>query len=342
MSNPFIPSRALMIVLGATVALSSAKGLPEARGGLSCGRICCPSGESIDYSATGQPACEGYNFTVTPCCGPDVPGSGDPPKGARGIPGFDDPGSPAGGGPGSGGKPPITGIGAWFGNEGGFDSNHFSRPRSNGSSGLGSGGGGGGGGGGFLGNSFFGNGPGDSGNGGDGSLMSVPPIGGSQLNPILPDPGTTFVFHYTVDPGGLGNTTPLFFDPPSAVGYYFQILSGPNFASVDVPKPLTGTGQSQFTLTFGTYIETLTAGTPFDFTSVIPGGVSQFRITGNFGPDGPEVVRSQTFDTAISFVGGGNGSFSQTPILSTPEPGSLALLGIGGLGLLLWWRQHGW
>jgi hypothetical protein len=215
-------------------------------------------------------------------------------------------------------------------------------------SGLGSGGGAGGGGGGFFsggillptlpGASQGSNSTGSSGGGPDegptSSPATLPPPGGSLSNPILPDPGSNFIFHYVVDPGGPGTTTPLYFDPPVANGYLFQILSGPNFASVEVPDLPTSTGHNVFTLTFGTMIETLISGTPFLFTSVDPLGVSQFSITGNHGGSGP-IVRSLTFDTAITFVGSGPGSFSQTPIYATPEPASLTLWALGAAGLLL-------
>jgi hypothetical protein len=160
------------------------------------------------------------------------------------------------------------------------------------------------------------------------------PSGSSLANPILPNPGSSYVFDYHVTPGGLGNTSPLFFDPPIANGYDFQIISGPNFASVEVPLSSPGAAHAIFTLTFGTTTELLSPGTPFFFTLVDPGGVSKFTITGNVGENGPdEVVHSLTFDTAISFVDGGPGSFSQTPIFNNPEPGSLTLVALGAAAL---------
>jgi hypothetical protein len=150
------------------------------------------------------------------------------------------------------------------------------------------------------------------------------------------------VFDYHVTRGGLGNTSPLFFDPPIANGYDFQIISGPNFASVEVPLSSPGAAHAIFTLTFGTTTELLLPGTPFFFTLVDPGGVSQFTITGNFGENGPDdVVRSLTFDTAISFVDGGQGRFSQTPIFNNPEPGSLTLVAFGAAALFGCRRRRG-
>src|SRR5205823_6732203 len=132
------------------------------------------------------------------------------------------------------------------GGAGGIGSNRGRRAAPAGFSGFGAGGGG------FGGGAFFGGGilpvaasgftPGASltgasdfsGPGGtDGSISS--PAGSSLTNPILPSPGSSYVFDYHVTQAGLGNTTPLFFDPPIANGYDFQIISGPNFASVEVP-----------------------------------------------------------------------------------------------------------
>src|SRR5205823_5822206 len=84
----------------------------------------------------------------------------------------------------------------------------------------------------------------------DGNSPVTAHAGSSLSNPITPDSGTTFIFHYAVTPGGLGETSPLYFDPPLESGYIFEIISGPNFASVEVPIPVAGAGGTQFTLTF--------------------------------------------------------------------------------------------
>jgi len=161
--------------------------------------------------------------------------------------------------------------------------------------------------------------------------------GTGSSNPIPPLPGTAYVFQYTVTAGGAGAASPLFFDPPAATGYDFQILSGPNFASVEVPGPLSGIGQTQFTLTFGSHTDALTAGVPFLFTSVDPGGVSEFEIAGILSGG---TVGSATFDTAITFVDGGDGAFQQTPIFASPEPGSLTLFAMAATALLTWQRRR--
>jgi hypothetical protein len=185
----------------------------------------------------------------------------------------------------------------------------------------------------FIGNGSSGgtDGFGNSGGNGGGIVLPASALPGSSLsNPITPDQGTSFVFEYNVMAGGPGDTTPLYFDPPVSAGYLFEIISGPNFASVEVPG--APAGATQLTLTFGTHTASLTVGIPFYFTSVDPAGVSQFTITGIF-PDDGTIILSQTFDTAITFVGGGPGSFSQTPFTAAPEPGSLIVWGLGAAAL---------
>jgi len=179
-------------------------------------------------------------------------------------------------------------------------------------------------------------GSGDPGGAGDPSDPGSP-IGTGSSNPIPPLPGTTYLFQYAVTSGGAGDTSPLFFDPPTASAYDFRILSGPNFASVEVPGPLSGTGQTQFILFFGSHTDTLTAGIPFLFTSVDPGGVSEFEIAGILSGG---TVGSATFDTAITFVDAGDGTFLQTPIFPSPEPGSLTLCGLAATALLACQRSR--
>jgi hypothetical protein len=285
-------------------------------------------------------------FDCAPICGwPCEENSGDLPASADASNGdpADEPGaSRGGGGGGSNGPMPTTGKTVSFGNEGRFNTNRFRTTTGNGIGGIGAGGGGGGG---FS--PFFpaGNSTGSSTTGGlsggvnGGPTTNIPILGTSLSDPITPDPGTHFVFHYTVTPEGPGAASPLFFDPPAYSGYTFQIISGPNFASVEAPIPLPGTGARQFTVIFESYTEALTAGIPFDFTSFDAAGVPQFTITGNFSGD--STVQSRTFDTAITFVGGGDGSFSQTPIESAPEPASLIVWGVGAAALLGIYRKRG-
>ena len=302
MKLPSRPRRLFAALCGLSCACLATGGAREAAAGMFRHSSLCAPTSTADCLPLYSSPCE---ETAGDASAPASDDHEDPPADPSAT------GGAGGGGP-SGLSP--TGKSVSFGNEGSFNANRLRGTSGSGWGGIGPGGGGGGGGGGST--PFFsgGSAPGStSAADGGGSTPSIPTLGTSLSDPINPDPGTNFVFHYTVTPGGPGNASPLFFDPPLYSGYTFQILSGPNFASVDVPHPPAGTGVTQFTITFETFTETLTAGIPFDFTVFDPAGVSKFTITGDFA--GNTTVQSRTIDTAITFVGGGSGSFSQTPIV---------------------------
>ncbi|MCB2099220.1 MAG: PEP-CTERM sorting domain-containing protein, partial [Rhodobacterales bacterium] len=141
----------------------------------------------------------------------------------------------------------------------------------------------------------------------------------------------------------------LYFDPPVAAGYDFEVASGPSFASVALPD----VGDGLFDLYLwdavaGDYAfeATLEDGVTFTFD---PGGVEMFRVLG-IEPDA-ELAPGDPFAfvTALTFVSALNGaSIIQTPIVvqydptppnAAPAPGTLALLGLGLVGLA--WARRG-
>jgi hypothetical protein len=75
--------------------------------------------------------------------------------------------------------------------------------------------------------------------------------------------------------------------------------------------------------------------TVFDFPTL---GVDAFTVTGIDPADGLDPADTTAFITGLTFTGDGTFNGTQTPItevVATPEPGSIALLASGLLGLLL-------
>ncbi len=138
---------------------------------------------------------------------------------------------------------------------------------------------------------------------------------------VLPDYIIDGSFNFVVqDPPGEDDPT-VTYDPDVAVGYDYEILSGPNFASVMLPPGFT---DGQYTLHFDTDSSEagiqadggvpITGGVPYVFAA---GGVSAFQIKGieiAAGVDPTDVVG---FPTDLNFVGGDPGPvvFSMTPLI---------------------------
>ncbi|MCI0464195.1 MAG: PEP-CTERM sorting domain-containing protein [Gemmataceae bacterium] len=157
-----------------------------------------------------------------------------------------------------------------------------------------------------------------------------------------PDPGP-FRFGIPLLPGavGLGRSRPLFIDPIVAVGYDYTVTGGPLFASVLLP---TGIGDGAYTLDLlnGSPLISLLGGTPYSFASP----VDRFRVLGIETSAGLDPNNPNAFVTGLTFAGDGTADVAMTPltrntdVATSPEPGSMALLLLGTLGLAVGYRAR--
>lgn len=159
------------------------------------------------------------------------------------------------------------------------------------------------------------------------------------VNPTGSPTGTP-IYSFSID---VSSGSPVFIDPLVATGYVYETgLGDPNFASVVLPD--VGDGKYELWLydasdvAFDTNI-VLFANTLFDFTTALTGfgigpeGIDKFQILGIEISAGLNPFDASVFVTGLTFVADGRFTGTMTPVTvevaSVPEPGTLALLGMG-------------
>lgn len=148
---------------------------------------------------------------------------------------------------------------------------------------------------------------------------------------------STFVTPVVAD---YGRTDMLYFDPVWSTSYLYTV-SGNLFTSVLLPDPVPG-GDSEFLVRYGLageYTQTLTAGTPLNFSTLVPGGVPWFLLSGVDYDAAPDLSGTPPFVTGLTFANDGVAvvqiraaleSDAQSPN-SVPEPSSLIVMSVLGV-----------
>jgi len=152
---------------------------------------------------------------------------------------------------------------------------------------------------------------------------------GSSSLPVLPEPSNkSYSYNLSVGGLGLGLGSPIYVDPAIAIGYDFEIQSGPLFRSVVLPD--VGDGEFDlylFNSILSDYVfdATVHAGETFDFGT---DGVSAFRVLGIEESAGLNGDNPNAFVTGLTFTADGDVSFTQTAITNpAPEPPTLLMFG---------------
>ena len=177
------------------------------------------------------------------------------------------------------------------------------------------------------------------------AVLRADPIPGlSPGNPIMPAAGTPlprgwrFIVRCSqgllcTGSGGAGGiprrpAPRAYIDPPIAVGYTYQVEApGPNFASVYIPAALPN-GDGAFQVEFNGQTAALIAGQVFDFTTVVPGGVSTFRITGIETSEALDPASATAFITGVTFVTETTTDIALTMVPIVVDPDDLDLDGV--------------
>ena len=139
------------------------------------------------------------------------------------------------------------------------------------------------------------------------------------------DCASSYCLAATLDSRGLGIDYPMYFDPPAAIGFDYEVASGPAMSAIVLPPAGDDTFEVLgFDLTSGNYVSLGTAltGVRFDLRT----GYSKLRVLGIEESANVDSEDPLAFPTGIIFSSGtANVALVMTPI-AVPEPMSDVLL----------------
>jgi hypothetical protein len=171
---------------------------------------------------------------------------------------------------------------------------------------------------------------------------AVPPApGSSEAFPLLP-PSDEPPFVFEVEQPG-GQT--IWFDPPVAVGFEYEVASGPLFETVTLPANVQSDPFEILVFDGTDFVSQgfFAPGASFDFTDLNSLGISLFQIQGIDPALGLLPNDPTAFPTGISFTGAGVTNFKMTAITESvsavPEPSTLVVLLVGLIGLVVLGRH---
>lgn len=158
----------------------------------------------------------------------------------------------------------------------------------------------------------------------------IPPLGGVVCNGDI----CTFAIAATATPDH-GVNAPLWFDPAIAIGYDYQVDSGPNISGIELPG---GFGDDMFDVYYfdeglNDFVFAATVGDlePLDLTTYDSEGFSRIRVLGIEEEAMLDPEDTLAFPTGLTFLSEGQVELTMTALTLVPEPSTLVLLGIAAV-----------